>query len=84
MGATELNENRPHTTAYILCWYWALFVLLRKTKNLGLYTYRTNVASVGETTRNDKEKIDVSSEALCRELVVGGLGKPRVFLYELI
>ena len=57
---------------------------------------RTNVASVGSTF-NDTQKVKVLSlpetikekstfraKALCRELVVGGRGKPHVFLHELI
>ena len=43
----------------------------------------TNVASVGSVF-NDKAKGKRSLTTLRRELVVGGRGKPRVFLYELI
>ena len=59
------------------------------------YIILTNVASVGSVF-NDTRKVKVLSlpetiketstfqaKALRRELVVGGRGKPRVFLYEL-
>ena len=57
---------------------------------------RTNVASVGSVFNDTrevkvlslpetiKEKSTFRAKALRRELVVGGRGKPRVFLYELI
>ena len=57
---------------------------------------RTKVASVGSVFNDTrklkvlslpetiKEKSTFRAKALRRELVVGGRGKPRVFLYELI
>ena len=58
-----------------------------------LISSATNVASVFNDTRKVKvlalpetikEKSSFRAKDLRRELIVGGQGKPRVFLYELI
>ena len=56
--------------------------------------FRTNIASVGSVFNDTrkvlslpetrKEKSTFRAKALRRELVAGGRGKQRVFLYELI